>query len=197
MPSAPNAITRYHVNPAFTKARDIYADGAEIDGGQRMLHLSGQVGIRPDGTTSPDFAEQCDQALINLHAVLKAAAMAPEHVVKLTCYVVGQQPLAALYECAPAAPTERCAGIHHADRSGPGRTRMADRDRGDRRRVTSALIFQLWHPIVAAAGGGQVQQAPQRPEGIAVARMLRAQTSYYRSRPRDQGADEDHFSIAS
>src|SRR5687767_15425794 len=27
-------------------------------------------------------------------------------------------------------------------------------------------------PIVAAAGGGQVQQAPQRPEGIAVARVL-------------------------
>jgi 2-iminobutanoate/2-iminopropanoate deaminase len=92
------AITRYHVNPAFTTARDIYADGAEIARSQRVLHLSGQVGIRPDGTTSPDFAEQCDQALANLIAVLKAASMTPDSIVKLTCYVVGQQPLAALYD---------------------------------------------------------------------------------------------------
>jgi 2-iminobutanoate/2-iminopropanoate deaminase len=96
MPADP--ITRYHVNPAFTAGRDIYADGAEIGGGRRVLHLSGQVGVRPDGTTSPDFAEQCNQALVNLLAVLKAAAMGPESIVKLTCYVVGQQPLAALYD---------------------------------------------------------------------------------------------------
>jgi 2-iminobutanoate/2-iminopropanoate deaminase len=96
MPADP--ITRYHINPAFVAGRDIYADGAEIAGGRRVLHLSGQVGIRPDGTTSPDFAAQCDQALVNLRAVLKAAAMGPENVVKLTCYVVGQQPLAALYD---------------------------------------------------------------------------------------------------
>jgi 2-iminobutanoate/2-iminopropanoate deaminase len=119
MPPAANAITRYHINPAFTKARDIYADGAEIARGQRVLHLSGQVGIRPDGTTSPDFAEQCDQALINLHAVLKAAAMSPEHVVKLTCFVVEQQPLAGLYDArrrylpnvAPASTTVIVQGL--------------------------------------------------------------------------------------
>jgi alpha,alpha-trehalase len=33
-----------------------------------------------------------------LSMLLKAAAMRPEHVVKLTCFVVGQQPLAALYD---------------------------------------------------------------------------------------------------
>jgi 2-iminobutanoate/2-iminopropanoate deaminase len=120
MPSDdPRAITRYHLNPAFTAARDIYADGAEIAGGRRVLHLSGQVGIRPDGTTGPDFAEQCDQALANMLAVLKAAAMRPEHVVKLTCFVVGQQPLAALYEArrrhlpsvAPASTTVIVQGL--------------------------------------------------------------------------------------
>jgi 2-iminobutanoate/2-iminopropanoate deaminase len=120
MPSDdPRAITRYHLNPAFTAARDIYADGAEIAGGRRVLHLSGQVGIRPDGTTGPDFAEQCDQALANMLAVLKAAAMRPEHVVKLTCFVVGQQPLAALYDArrrhlpsiAPASTTVIVQGL--------------------------------------------------------------------------------------
>jgi len=119
MPPAADAIARYHVNPAFTKARDIYADGAEIGGGRRVLHLSGQVGIRPDGTTSLDFAEQCDQALVNLRAVLNAAAMTPEHVAKLTCFVVGPQPLAALYDArrrhlpnvAPASTTLIVQGL--------------------------------------------------------------------------------------
>jgi 2-iminobutanoate/2-iminopropanoate deaminase len=112
-------ITRYHVNPAFTAARDIYADGAEIARNQRVLHLSGQVGIRPDGTTSPDFAEQCDQALVNLLAVLVAAAMTPETIVKLTCYVVGDRPLTALYDArrrrlpkvSPAATTLIVQGL--------------------------------------------------------------------------------------
>jgi 2-iminobutanoate/2-iminopropanoate deaminase len=117
MPADP--ITRYQVNPAFAASRDIYADGAEIAGGRRVLHLSGQVGIRPDGTTSPDFAGQCDQALVNVLAALKAAAMGPEHVVKLTCFVVGQQPLAALYDArrrhlpnvAPASTTLIIQGL--------------------------------------------------------------------------------------
>lgn len=114
-----DTIVRYHINPAFIAGRDIYADGAEIAGGQRVLHLSGQVGIRPDGAMSPDFAEQCDQALVNLVALLDAAAMTPEHVVKLTCFVVGQQPLAALYDArrrrlpnvAPASTTLIVQGL--------------------------------------------------------------------------------------
>jgi 2-iminobutanoate/2-iminopropanoate deaminase len=119
MPADPKSITRYHVNPAFAAARDIYADGAEIARGQRVLHLSGQVGIRSDGTTSADFAEQCDQALVNLVAVLKAAAMTSENIVKLTCYVVGTQSLSALYDArrrhlpnvAPASTTLIVQGL--------------------------------------------------------------------------------------
>ena len=69
--------------------------------------------------TSPDFAEQCDQALVNLLAVLNAAAMGPENIVKLTCFVVGQQPLAALYDArrrrlpnvAPASTTLIVQGL--------------------------------------------------------------------------------------
>jgi 2-iminobutanoate/2-iminopropanoate deaminase len=98
MPPKGNPVTRYHVNPALTVTRDIYADGAEIARNQRILYISGQVGIRFDGGTHPDFTVQCDQALTNLRAVLAAAAMTPENIVKLTCYVVGDQPLSALYD---------------------------------------------------------------------------------------------------
>jgi 2-iminobutanoate/2-iminopropanoate deaminase len=112
-------VTRYHVNPAFTAGRDIYADGAEIARNHRILHISGQVGVRPDGTTARDFGEQCDQALVNLQAVLVAASMAPENIVKLTCFVVGDQPLSALYDArrrrlpnvSPAATTLIVQGL--------------------------------------------------------------------------------------
>ncbi|MGH6892211.1 MAG: RidA family protein [Dongiaceae bacterium] len=112
-------ITRYHTNPAFTSAPDLYSDGAAIEGTPRVLHASGQVGIRGDGTTSADFAEQCEQALTNLLAVLAAADMKPENVVKLTCFVVGSRPLAALYDArkrflpnvGPAATTVIVQGL--------------------------------------------------------------------------------------
>ena len=91
-------ITRYRTNPAFVSDAALYSDGAAIEGHPRVLHTSGQVGIRADGSTSPDFAEQRDQALANLIALLAAANMEPQNVVKLTCFVVGHRPLAPLYE---------------------------------------------------------------------------------------------------
>lgn len=94
----PSPITRYHTNSAFASAADIYADGAAIEGMPRVLHTAGQVGIHTDGTTSPVFAEQCEQALTNLVSVLAAAGMKPENVVKLTCYVVGNRSLEPLYD---------------------------------------------------------------------------------------------------
>lgn len=91
-------ITRYRTNPAFSSDPGLYADGAMIGGTPRVLHMSGQVGIRADGTASDDFGEQCEQAMQNLVTLLSAAGMRPDNVVKLTCYVVGTRPLAPLYE---------------------------------------------------------------------------------------------------
>jgi len=112
-------LTRHHTNPALAGSRDIYADGVEIIGPARVLHASGQVGVRADGSTSPDFAEQCDQAVRNLLALLAAARMGPEHIAKLTCYVVGSQKLDALYDArrrllpgvAPASTTVIIQGL--------------------------------------------------------------------------------------
>ena len=104
-------LTRHHTNPALSGSRDIYADGVEIAGPARVLHASGQVGVRADGSSSPDFGEQCEQALRNLLGLLAAARMGPEHVAKLTCYVVGNQKLDAMYEarrnCFPGSRRRR------------------------------------------------------------------------------------------
>ena len=55
-----------------------------------LLFVSGQLGIRPDGshTADCDFEVQARQALQNVLAVLEAAGSGPQDVLKVTAYVV-------------------------------------------------------------------------------------------------------------
>jgi len=68
-----------------------YAHGIAARG--RTVFISGQVGWNPNTTAfeSDDFAEQTAQALRNIVAVLKAAEAGPEHLIRLTWYVVDKQ----------------------------------------------------------------------------------------------------------
>ena len=54
----------------------------------RLAFVSGQGGQDRTGALSPDFAEQVKQAYENLAAVVEALGARPEHVVKLTVFVV-------------------------------------------------------------------------------------------------------------
>lgn len=65
-----------------------YAHQIEITGRQRWLMLSGQVGMRPDGTLPDDPVLQFEIALNNISANLKAANMQIKDLVKLTLYLV-------------------------------------------------------------------------------------------------------------
>jgi enamine deaminase RidA (YjgF/YER057c/UK114 family) len=67
-----------------------YAHQIEITGAERLLILSGQVGMRPDGTISSDPIEQIDVAMSNVVANLAAAEMTHSDIVKLTIYLVGE-----------------------------------------------------------------------------------------------------------
>jgi 2-iminobutanoate/2-iminopropanoate deaminase len=55
-----------------------------------LLFVSGQLGIRPDGSHTADcaFEVQARQALRNVLAVLEAAGSGPGDVLKVTAYVV-------------------------------------------------------------------------------------------------------------
>ena len=62
------------------------------------------------------WAAQCEQALSNLVAVVDAAGMTPRDLVKLTCYVVGDQDRETLYDARrrllpDAAPAATVIGI--------------------------------------------------------------------------------------
>ena len=62
---------------------------AIVAGGQ--VFISGQLPIRPDGQplTDDGFEAQARQAIANLLAILEAAGGEPQHLVKITAYIVG------------------------------------------------------------------------------------------------------------
>jgi 2-iminobutanoate/2-iminopropanoate deaminase len=64
-----------------------YSHGVEIPAGARVLHLSGQVGIAPDGKVPADFESQADQCWKNIRAILAAAGMGVEDLVKCTHFL--------------------------------------------------------------------------------------------------------------
>jgi enamine deaminase RidA (YjgF/YER057c/UK114 family) len=85
--------------PVPAQFQQIYSHAVEAElGGARQLHVSGQVGVRADGTVPADFAAQCDQAIENVEAVLRSAQMTMSDVLKLTYYVVRRDDLPLLNE---------------------------------------------------------------------------------------------------
>lgn len=67
-----------------------YSHQIEIWGNERMLVLSGQVGMREDGTIPDDPFEQIDIAFENVLRNLRSANMNIKDIIKLTYYFVGE-----------------------------------------------------------------------------------------------------------
>jgi 2-iminobutanoate/2-iminopropanoate deaminase len=67
-----------------------YSHQIEIRGNERMLVLSGQVGMKEDGTVPADPFEQIDIAFENIFHNLRAANMDVKDIFKLTYYLVGE-----------------------------------------------------------------------------------------------------------
>ncbi len=67
-----------------------YTHQIEGTGPERLLILSGQVGMKQDGTVPTDPIEQIEVAFENLIRNLHAANMQVEDIVKLTLYLVGE-----------------------------------------------------------------------------------------------------------
>jgi len=72
-----------------------YAHAVESAPNLRWLHVSGQVGVKPDGSCPSDFAGQCEAAWDNLLQALKAAGMGPQDIVKVTTFMTDRNDLAA------------------------------------------------------------------------------------------------------
>ena len=70
-----------------------YSHGVVIPAGMRVLHVSGQVGVAPDGSIPDAPEEQCRLAFSNVLGVLAGDGMGPEDLVAITTYAVAGQDL--------------------------------------------------------------------------------------------------------
>ena len=75
-----------------------YSHQVELSPSERLLVLSGQVGMKKDDSIPEHPIEQLKVALDNIEANLRAANMGIKDIVKLTIYLVG-----------PVAANERSA----------------------------------------------------------------------------------------
>jgi enamine deaminase RidA (YjgF/YER057c/UK114 family) len=66
----------------------LYSHIATVPEGTELLFISGQVGVRPDGTVGATIGEQADQVFANIVSILKAQGLAPSSIVKLTTFMV-------------------------------------------------------------------------------------------------------------
>ena len=66
-----------------------YANGIMSEG--RLIHVAGQVGWdENEEVVSENFADQAEQALKNIVAILKTAGAGPEHLTRMTWFVVAR-----------------------------------------------------------------------------------------------------------
>lgn len=76
------------INPSGTAAPlSKFAPGIETSANSRMLHVSGQVGIDADGKLGADAEAQIRLAFANVQAVLEAADMGWNDVVRVNTYL--------------------------------------------------------------------------------------------------------------
>ncbi|GAB5518574.1 MAG: hypothetical protein RhofKO_08250 [Rhodothermales bacterium] len=80
--------TRHDPFPVNATYRGIYAHGVQTLPNSRLLHVSGQIGVSPEGDLASDFYGQARQALLNVQAVLEDANMTLADIVKMSFYLV-------------------------------------------------------------------------------------------------------------
>ena len=71
------------IRPPFGR----YHHTVEVSGATRLLFVSGQLGIRPDGGFAEEAAAQAEQAFANVDACLAEAGFARRHVLRLTVFL--------------------------------------------------------------------------------------------------------------
>lgn len=82
-------MTVRHSNPTGVHAPlGLYSHTVTVPEGTELIFLSGQVGVRPDGSVPASLEEQADQVFANIVALLKSHGLAATSIVKLTTFMV-------------------------------------------------------------------------------------------------------------
>ncbi|WP_161974581.1 RidA family protein [Piscinibacter terrae] len=108
----------------------LYTHTVTVPEGTQLLYLSGQLGVRPDGSTPPTIAEQADQVFSNIVTLLDAHGLQPTDIIKLTTFIVAGQDSDAV----------RAARLKHLGAHRPASTAV----------FVSGLMDPVWHVEVEA-----------------------------------------------
>ena len=71
------------LHPPFS----VYNHGMEVSRAERWLHLSGQVGVKRDGSVPPSAEGQMEECWKNIFATLRSANMAKGNLIKVTGFL--------------------------------------------------------------------------------------------------------------
>ncbi len=86
-------------NPSTVAPGAGYSHAIELPPNARVLYCAGQLGVKTDGSfASDEIRGQAEQAWRNVGAVLRAAGMGYENIVKLTHYLTRREDIAAYRE---------------------------------------------------------------------------------------------------
>ena len=113
------AVSITRSNPSTVRQPMGYTHAIEVRNPERLLVISGQVGMGLDGTMPETGGGQIDQALANLRAVLEANDMTAANIVKLTVFLTDRSLIGAyraartalLGEHAPASTLLLVSGL--------------------------------------------------------------------------------------
>lgn len=86
------------VAPSIVPPTSFYSHAIEVRASSRMLFISGQIPVAPDGSCPPDFGSQATQCWRNLACVLASAGMELSDLVKVQAFVTQESHLAAYRE---------------------------------------------------------------------------------------------------
>ncbi|MFN0044527.1 MAG: RidA family protein [Alphaproteobacteria bacterium] len=91
-------MNTYSNPPGLHKPAGAYSHVVTVPPHARWLVLSGQIGVRPDGSVAPGIAAQTSQTYANILTCLEANGMSLQDVVKFTVYLTDKTFIGAFFE---------------------------------------------------------------------------------------------------
>ena len=84
-------MVRYISTPDAPKPFSRYSQAVEVAAGSRLVHVSGQVGARMDGSLPETEEGEHEQAWANVLAILASQGLGARDIVEVTAYVTSQE----------------------------------------------------------------------------------------------------------
>jgi enamine deaminase RidA (YjgF/YER057c/UK114 family) len=106
-----------------------YSHAVEVPERSRLLYISGEVGVLPDGKVPTTIEAQAEACWQNIIAILADAGMTVQALVKITTYLVRPEDVAAA-GAARAKHFGDASRVRDDHRQSAGQLRMVHRNRG-------------------------------------------------------------------